>query len=306
MYIAPFKRESHPNRTEVSRPDHHLSGSPARKESPTNIMATTAAPQPQSMLHPRSTLLTPDVEPLPLYTRDPTPRDSDSISIVSAAPSYRSEAPPYVPPTLSTTRTEPTTPQRTGLPNHRYAPGFHARPYGSPGDVSLQNYNIANWSNVKGSHAARQYENVAKRRVERDTSISMLEQNLAALLPPLSPTTTISSTSSSSSSTSVPGTVDAIVEQPHSPLEDPQLVGEAAATRAREQRLYRERCLRGDEALRNENKGWDFMMVQMADWEERERSWMRFRESVKGPGWRSALARRIGVGKGKRKGKGKG
>jgi len=74
-------------------------------------------------------------------------------------------------------------------------------------------------------------------------------------------------------------------------------VGEEAATRARDQRLYRERCLRGEEALRNENKGWDFMMAQMADWEERERSWMRFRESVRGPGRRTMLARRIGVGK---------
>lgn len=153
----------------------------------------------------------------------------------------------------------------------------------------MHNYNIANWSSVKTGHASKQYENVAKRRAQRDkTSVPDLSQ----LLPTLSN----GGAPPSASTNNVPGTVDVVVEQPLSPLEDPQLVGERAAQQARDQRLYRERCLRGDEALRNENKGWDFMMVQMADWEERERSWMRFRESVRGPR-RTMLAKRIGMPK---------
>jgi hypothetical protein len=153
----------------------------------------------------------------------------------------------------------------------------------------MHNYNIANWSSTKTSHASKQYENVAKRRMQRDkNSISELAQLL--------PTVSNGSTSSSTSTSNDTRTVDVVVEQPLSPLEDPQLVGERAAQQAREQRLYRERCLMGDEALRNENKGWDFMMAQMADWEERERSWMRFRESVRGPR-RTMLAKRIGMPK---------
>jgi len=153
----------------------------------------------------------------------------------------------------------------------------------------MHNYNTASWSSVKTSHASKQYENVAKRRMQRDkNSISELAQLL--------PTVSNGSASPSTSTSNVPGTVDVVVEQPLNPLEDPQLVGERAAQEAREQRLYRERCLKEDEALRNESKGWDFMMAQMADWEERERSWMRFRESVRGPR-RTMLAKRIGMPK---------
>ena len=262
------------------------------------MAAPITTPNPvQSMLHPRSMILTPDVEPLPLYSRYPTPRDSDAASITSAAPSYRSDAPPYTPPTLLTTQpttTTPTTtptptlppaatptptpaaaPPRLGLPNRAYAPGFgpRARAAAAPGNgsLALANYNMGSWSGARGAHS-KQCENVAARRAQLPVAVSAAAavEVVAAPRPPRSP---------------------------RSPLEDPQLVGEEAAARARDQRLYRERCLRGEEALRNENKGWDFMMAQMADWEERERSWMRFRESVRGPGRRTMLARRIGVGK---------
>jgi hypothetical protein len=79
---------------------------------------------------------------------------------------------------------------------------------------------------------------------------------------------------------------------PLSPLEDPYLVGEEAAEQARTQRIYREMCLRGEEAVRYEGKAWEFMLAQMADWEERERSWRRFREQV---GRTKLLGRRIGL-----------
>jgi len=63
------------------------------------------------------------------------------------------------------------------------------------------------------------------------------------------------------------------------PLEDPYLVGEEAAARARAERLARERSL-GDEALIREDRRWDWFLAQMKDREERERSWKRFRRDV--------------------------
>lgn len=61
---------------------------------------------------------------------------------------------------------------------------------------------------------------------------------------------------------------DAATAAPVLPHEDPALVGEAAAARARQQRLYREACLRHDDSVRlvQESKTWDFMLSQMADW----------------------------------------
>ena len=64
--------------------------------------------------------------------------------------------------------------------------------------------------------------------------------------------------------------------------EDPYLVGEEAAAKAREDRLARRQ--RGEEVLRQEDKKWDFFVAQMADWEERERSWKRFRNTVEREG----------------------
>ena len=85
----------------------------------------------------------------------------------------------------------------------------------------------------------------------------------------------------SSSSSQQMSTPAASVE-PLSPLEDPELVGTAAANAARERRLYMTKCINGREALRQENKTWDFMLGQMADWQERERSWEGFKKNVEG------------------------
>lgn len=91
-----------------------------------------------------------------------------------------------------------------------------------------------------------------------------------------------------SSTSSVPA------EAPFSYLEDPDLVGEVAAARAKSSRLYRENAMRDPlEALRNEDKSWDFMLNQMKDWDEREQSWNNFRKDLN-CGRRMKLARRIG------------
>jgi hypothetical protein len=61
------------------------------------------------------------------------------------------------------------------------------------------------------------------------------------------------------------------------PLEDPHLVGEEAAARARRERLAREN---GDDVLIREDRRWDFFLAQMSDWEERERTWNKFRRET--------------------------
>ncbi len=88
--------------------------------------------------------------------------------------------------------------------------------------------------------------------------------------------------------------VEGDVEQdgtPAYPLEDPDLVGPEAAERARVQRLYMQTC-KEEEALRLESKTWDFMLSQMGDWKEREKSWEKFRKEV---GRSRLLGRRTGL-----------
>ncbi|OCL03115.1 hypothetical protein AOQ84DRAFT_160209 [Glonium stellatum] len=261
-----------------------------------------------------------DTEPLPLYRREP-----DAISVHSAAPSYVSEAPTYTsrrpsipsvpaPTPSNTTISSPasSSPPR-GLPSPRYAPGFQSRAHGSVSDIDSHNYNISHWSSINSSHASRQYHAVARRRASKAASTAALLNSLAAVPPPLaSPSaasssannfpTSSSSALSNSSSPSVSSNANGcnssppypagVNTTPLPPLEDPYLVGEEAAGRARAQRIYREMCLRGDEAVRYEGKAWEFMLAQMTDWEERERSWGRFREQV---GRTKLLGRRIGL-----------
>ncbi|OCK76716.1 hypothetical protein K432DRAFT_385224 [Lepidopterella palustris CBS 459.81] len=257
-------------------------------------------------------------EPLPLYRRDP-----DAVSVHSAAPSYVSEAPTYtsrrpsIPaistPTPTTTgisppAAAPSSPLR-GLPSPRYAPGFQSRAHGSISDVEIHNYNISHWSSINSSHASRQYHAVARRRASQAANTAAILNSLAAVPPPLtSPAATGPGSNTSSSSSSIAlnnsglpttGAGSASSSYPSditttatNPLEDPYLVGEEAAGRARAQRIYREMCLRGEEAVRYEGKAWEFMLAQMADWKEREESWGQFREQV---GRTKLLGRRIGL-----------
>jgi hypothetical protein len=59
---------------------------------------------------------------------------------------------------------------------------------------------------------------------------------------------------------------------------------------------------RDEKALQEENKSWEFMLSQMADWDEREREWRRFKADVEGrKGALGARLKWIGFGKGTRK-----
>jgi hypothetical protein len=70
--------------------------------------------------------------------------------------------------------------------------------------------------------------------------------------------------------------------EPVLPLEDPDLVGVAAATAARERRIYMTKCLAEQESLRQESNSWDFITIQMTDWEERGRTWNGFKKNAHG------------------------
>lgn len=269
----------------------------------------------RSLLHPRLALDTPESEDLPPYS--PPARshrlDPETSSIISNAPSYSSEAPPYSPRASTSTH-------QYGLPAvERYAPGFQSRAHGSVADIQNHNYNIGNWSTIRTGHRMREYENVARRRAQRDTDVSHLLNTLSTVPAPIpTPIVTASGSAASAmiaeisessartypsassarasaqSSASSPAS-PASVEAPFGPLEDPALVGEVAAARAKSSRLYRETAMRDPlEALRNENKSWDFMHHQMTDWEARDQSWTNFRKAVSG-GRRMKLARRIGI-----------
>lgn len=174
-----------------------------------------------------------------------------------------------------------------GLPALRFAPGFS--PHTSSGRVrELENhsYQIRSWNNVHSSHAARQYQNVAARRHSQQAAGGPLGMGSTAPCFSNSSTASTSSLASSSTSSLVSSASSARTtpppdEPPLNPREDPALVGELAASRAKAQRLYREMCMSGrEEGLRHEGRTWDFMLAQMADWEDRGRSWNRFRHEM--------------------------
>jgi hypothetical protein len=91
------------------------------------------------------------------------------------------------------------------------------------------------------------------------------------------------------------------------PLEDEELVGKEAAEKARQERMGW-----GREVLIREDRRWDWLLGecccigscdmlfintsldQMKDWEEREKSWNKFRVEVE-QGKRGKLARRLGM-----------
>ncbi|KAF7546332.1 hypothetical protein G7Z17_g8500 [Cylindrodendrum hubeiense] len=223
-----------------------------------------------------------------------TPRysteDFETASIRSTAPSYVSEAPsyhsvapypeavpPYSPPSnrsdvaASTSMllharsgTSTSRQQTIGLPPVPSAP-LRSVP-------NLNNFRIATWSNLNSSPNARQYQRVAQRRMnaQRDPVDSLRRVMTERIVeePP----------------------VQERNEPTTRPLEDPYLVGEVAAATARQERIARES---GEDILVREDRQWDWWLLQMKDWDERDRSWTRFRRDAQVSS-RKKLLRRIG------------
>ncbi|KAH7157496.1 hypothetical protein B0J13DRAFT_171231 [Dactylonectria estremocensis] len=219
-----------------------------------------------------------------------TPRysaeDFETASIRSTAPSYVSEAPsyhsvapypeavpPYSPPSNRSDAARPTSLLPPGLSGSRQQtiglPPVPSAPLRSV--PNLNNFRIATWSNMNSSPNVRQYQRVAQRRVsaQRDP-VDSLRRVMTDRIPE--------------------EPVQERGESPSRPLEDPYLVGEVAASRARQERLARES---GDDILVREDRQWDWWLLQMKDLDERERNWTRFRRDAEMSS-RKKLLRRLG------------
>lgn len=132
----------------------------------------------------------------------------------------------------------------------------------------MLNFGTPSWK-VASNPTVRQYRNVAERRVIENR----LRRNVQDVRVP----------------------VTTVVKEPAPlrPLEDPYLVGEAAAAAEKRERLAREAR---DDILLIEDRHWDWFLgirskafafqsvttclqlsATMNDWDERERSWAKFR-----------------------------
>lgn len=169
------------------------------------------------------------------------PVASDTPSYHSTAPSSE-PVPPYSPPERPTASasTGPA-PLISSDPNSTPSRGLPPVPSGplhsSLSEPSLGNFRIPSWSTITANPT---YHRVALRRVaaaSRDTRIDGIRRIM----------------------------LDRIEEEEQRnrirPLEDPHLVGEAAAAQARRERLARQN---GDDILIRENRRWDFFLGELS------------------------------------------
>jgi hypothetical protein len=147
------------------------------------------------------------------------------------------------------------------------------------------------------------YQNVARRRAQSDHSDPVASMRRAFLLERVAEDEDSPPASSSVSRDRTPEPSSSSGARRH--LEDPHLVGEEAAAQARRRRLARER---GNDILVQEDRQWNWFLgmcfppekkniadtvpAQMGTWEERDRSWTRFRQEIDS-GQRRKLSRRL-------------
>ncbi|KAI9678250.1 MAG: hypothetical protein M1817_006195 [Caeruleum heppii] len=223
-------------------------------------------------------------DPLPLYTprgaqnTDTSSIHSDAPSYTSATPSYHSSAPRHEPPRIRHRPLVPPASSHPHRPSPYYAPGFGDRGLRAipTSSFDVNKFNVSSWSSMGSSQQPRLYQSVAHRRANVASAATERQSMFEAAAqvgrgPSQLPITCAE----------------------HRVLEDPHLVGTEAAEQTRRERLLRRR--RGDEVLRQEDKAWDFLVRQMAEWEERDKSWARFRKEIERPG---ILRRRLGLRKG--------
>jgi hypothetical protein len=231
------------------------------------------------------------------------------VPIVSEAPSYHSTipgaetTPPYVPPGTTAAAFDDSleiaaaaeqeadrsrTPQ-PALPHTIGLPPIPPLPHASRQMPTLSEFRIPTWSTISSNPTARHYHSVAQRRVARDSDpAESLRQHILK---------------------QVIDQEEEIQNRQFRPLEDPYLVGEDAARKARDERLAKEN---GEDILVREDRRWDLLLSmsahsahpghhvwvlilrsdQMRDWNHRERSWTRLRRDIES-GERMKLAGRL-------------
>ncbi|KAH8758955.1 hypothetical protein F5883DRAFT_146881 [Diaporthe sp. PMI_573] len=238
--------------------------------------------------------------------------DFETSSIRSAAPSYISEAPSYHT-TVSTTETIPpysppqsgnananantnnTPASRSLLPSHTAhipSPGLPPIPpaRSSAADLpSLGAFRIPSWS----VNTNPMYQRVATRRAQAAMSSGEgLVRNAARVLERVNEESGGGGGGGGGGGSS--GSVTPADSSRVRPLEDPYLVGEVAAARARRERLARENT---EDILHREDRRWDWFLGQVNEREERSTSWRPFRRDNMHTGSRMKLARRVGTGR---------
>ncbi|KYK60671.1 hypothetical protein DCS_01809 [Drechmeria coniospora] len=217
-----------------------------------------------------------------------TPRhgaeDFETASIRSAAPSYVSDvpsyhstaqfpdtAPAYAPRATASDVASPARHRQSSTPRPLATGLPPIPPVSSQGAIALRDFRAPTFF-ANNAPAARQYRNVAERRITdgRYQMNDPTRRPVATERPP----------------------VVRVEEAPQGirPLEDPYLVGEVAAAQARRERLARES---GDDILIREDRQWDWLLLQMKSWEERERTWAKYRREIDNQ-QRKKLLRRIG------------
>ncbi|KAK4086920.1 hypothetical protein Purlil1_8654 [Purpureocillium lilacinum] len=217
--------------------------------------------------------------------------DFETASIRSAAPSYVSEAPSYHSTAQYSDSAPPYAPRgaapaAAGAPARNSSSTPRPRTIGLPpipplapqSAVALPNFRIPTWS-ANNAPAARHYRNVAERRI---TDGRYLSDGPAGRR--YSAASTVDRTLDHQTGTQTTTTHEV------RPLEDPYLVGEVAAAQARRERLARES---GEDVLLREDRQWDWLLAQMKSWDERERSWAKFRRDLDNT-QRKKLLHRIG------------
>lgn len=195
--------------------------------------------------------------PLPPYKPNPETASLSSFhSIYSSAPSYSSACPP----SYSPRRASPPLPRTQ---DSEPSLSLFCRP---PGSLSSAHHTH--------NPQARHYHSIAARRA---SSQSIRDQtDLLAAGAHRDPLKAVKSLVAVRELEEFGCELSGIEGKRLRPLEDPELVGQEAADRARRERLRRE----GDEVLMREDKRWDWMLAQMDDWKIREKSWKSFRQNT--------------------------
>ncbi|KAI5861070.1 hypothetical protein GGS23DRAFT_578650 [Durotheca rogersii] len=230
--------------------------------------------------------------------------DFETASIRSAAPSYVSEAPSYHSTILTnesvpayTPREPQSSSQSSRSPPPRYtsssmlnlsptptpmtstfAPGAGLPRIPSPrrrNDAPhLGHFHVPSWSSMSNNPNTRHYQRVAHRRVSAANNGAWVEGALRTAID------RIHAAATTTDDDDDPNKVR--------PLEDPYLVGEEAAARAKRERLARQN---GDDILLREERRWDWFLAQMRETEDRDRNWSNYRRNVES---RGRLALRFG------------
>jgi hypothetical protein len=175
-----------------------------------------------------------NTEPIPAYTPRTTSTANGSISSNASSNLTPHHQRVNSVPSLLPSQDSQSTPTR-GLPPVPSGPRVGS---GASSLPSLASFRIPSWSTVNSNPTARHYHNVAHRRATAARSDAAALDSLKRVV------------------------LERVEEEERvqarfRPLEDPYLVGEEAAARARRERLAREN---GEDILIREDKRWDFFL----------------------------------------------